>query len=337
MDKKITEKLLELQIEFEMVKVQPENLKTTIELEIRTFYEWALDKKISDLVPKGRVIEKVKEGFKRISVSDANLILFKKYIKSNYKYFENKSIPLNSLLDKNEFFKYGNNALGLKEAREKGIHFVVNSSAYARMMSSIVYASIKDFLAENPLTKNNPVASSFMKIGQDFLNNLPGMQGNFDATITDFMRGSLSGRIQQSEKLIKEEMDSGKNTEELFNEVWNFLGTIKLSDMKNLVPEGEIIKLVDGIPDLIKFMKDNGEIENLILHNVEEFYNQYGDHSVKMVMNEWGVSGDELVVIYSDVLSAYLENDRFREFYRSRLYSRFSEFYNSEAVQKLFP
>lgn len=334
---KITEKLLELHIAFEMEKVNPVNLKNTIEKEITAFYEWSLDKKISVLISKEKVIGRTKEVFKNMVVTESNLIPLKKYIRTNYKFFEKEPIPLNSLMDRSVFNRLGNNALEFREAREKGIHFVVHSSAYARMMSSIVYASIKDFLAENPLTKNNPVASSFMKMGQDFLNNLPGMQGNFDATITDFMRGSLSGRIQQSEKLIKEEMDSGKNTEELFKEIWNFLGTIHLSDMKTLVPEKEIIKMVDEIPVFIKFIKENGESEKFSLYHIEEFFNQYGEATLQSVMTDWGLSGKDLVSYLSDILVSYLDEDIFREFYRTRLHSRFSEFYTSEAVLKLFP
>lgn len=312
--------------------VSPQKIRHTIEMEITSYYEWSFDKKISDLLPKEKMISRIKDIYDKININDKNLIPLKKYISTNYKYLNNEKIPVNSMIDKNGFIKYGNSAMEFKEARERGVNFIVHSSSYSRMLSSIVYASIKDFLAENPLTKNNPVASSFMKMGQDFLNNLPGMQGNFDATITDFMRNSLSGRIQQSEKLIREEMDSGKNTDELLRELWDFLGTIKLSEINELIPEKEVINFASGIPDAVSFMKANGQAEKMAIFHVEEFYKIYGDIPLGKIYEEWGISG---IGYLSEVISSILDNESFRDYYRNRLLSRLSGFYSSEAVQKL--
>ena len=317
--------------------VSTQNLKKTIQNEIDAYLEFSWDKKFSTVFPKEKSEARIKEIIKKAALSEEIIELLKKGINANYKFWSTEAVYINNLLDKDEFLKSAKDTLGLRNARERIVNFIVNSSAYSRMMSSIIYAAIKDFLAENPITKNNPVASSFIKIGQDFLNNLPGMQGNFDATITDFMRGSLKGRIQQSEKLIREEMDSGKNMDELLLEIWNFLGTIKLAEINSLLPENELINFLDRTPAFWEYLKQSGFAERIIIHQLNEFYLYFGDKTTESILKEVGIPREEISESLSEYLFHYLDNSEFREFFKVRLSKKYSDFYNSEAVIQIIP
>ncbi len=318
-----------------MSLVSSENLKETIRKEIIAYLDWAKDKNFSFLFPKEKAESGLREIISRTSLNEKTLQLLKKSINAGYNFLDKNNTKLTELLDREEFLRSANNTVGLKNLREKIIRFVVNSSAYSRMMSSIIYAAIKDFLAENPITKNNPVASSFMKMGADFLNNLPGMQGNFDATITDFLRNNLSGRIQQSEKLIREELETGKNTEELFNEIWNFLGTIPLSEIKNLLPEKEVISFLERTPSAWEYLKSKGFVEKVAFHNLNEFYSYFGERSIGSILEEVGVSESEISDLLSEGMSIYLDHQDLREYYKTRVKERLSNFYMSSKIQDL--
>ncbi len=329
------ERLIELQLSYEMSFVAPENLKGTIQKEIILFLEWVGDRKFNSIIPRDKIEVNVKEIIGTLSFSPEIIELLKKTISSNYKILEKDNTRLNELLDKEIFLKTARETLGMKSAREKVIHFVVNSSAYSRMMSSIIYASLKDFLSQNPLTKNNPMATSFLKIGQDLLNNLPGMQGNFDATIMDFLRNSLAGRIQESEKLIKEELDAGKSTEELLIEIWNFLGTIQVSDLKNLFPEKEVQSFVEKIPGFWDFAKQSGVAQKYSMEQINEFYQYFGDKTISEIFKEMGISNEGIASDLSENLSQYLQTDDLKNYYRNRLQERIRNFYQSEEVKKI--
>jgi hypothetical protein len=331
----MNEKLLELHIDYEMSLVSTENLKDTIKKEIISYLEWAKDKSFSNLFPKQKAESRLKEIINRSTVNEKTLNLIKKSISASYNFLDKDNTKLNELINREDFISSANSTIGLRNAREKIIQFIVNSSAYSRMMSSIIYAAIKDFLAENPITKNNPVASSFMKMGADFLNNLPGMQGNFDATITDFLRNNLSGRIQQSEKLIREELETGKNTEELLTEIWNFLGTIPLSEIKNLLPEKEVISFLERTPAFWDYLKSKGFVEKVAFHQLNEFYLYFGEKSIAAILEEIGISKEEIADGLSEGMFIYLDNQELREYYRIRVKDRLSGFYMSTKVQNL--
>jgi hypothetical protein len=329
------EKLIELQVNYEMNLVSSGNLKGTIRKEIILFLDWIGDRRFNLIIPRDKSELKFKELIKNLNFSPEILELIKKSIASNYKILEKDNARLNELIDKELFLKTARETLSMKSAREKIIHFVVNSSAYSRMMSSIIYASLKDFLSQNPLTKNNPMATSFLKIGQDLLNNLPGMQGNFDSTIMDFLRNSLAGRIQESEKLIKEELDAGKNTDELLNEIWNFLGTIKVSDLKNLLPEKEVQSFVEKIPSLWEFTKTSGLTEKYSMEQFNEIYLYFGDKTISDIFKEFGVTKEGIANDISESITLFIDTDDFKIYYKSRIDERIRNFYKSEAVEKL--
>lgn len=329
------EKLIELQINYEMNFVTSENLKDEIRKEIFLFLEWIGDRKFNSIIPKDKIDLKVKEIINALSFSPEIVELIKKSISSNYKILEKDHTRLNQLLDKEIFLKTARETLGMKSAREKVIHFVVNSSAYSRMMSSIIYASLKDFLSQNPLTKNNPMATSFLKIGQDLLNNLPGMQGNFDVTIMDFLRNSLAGRIQESEKLIKEELDAGKSTDELLMEIWNFLGSIQISDLKDLFPEKEAQSFVEKLSDYWEFTKHSGLAQKYSMEQINEFYIYSGDKTFSEIYKEIGISKEGIANGLSESLSHYLESDDLKSYYRNRVEQRIRIFYQSDEVKKI--
>ncbi len=328
-------KIIELHLKYEIDLVSSEKIKSTTKNEILLFLEWANNKKFSLLFPKEKTEERLKDIILNFSFKSELLELLRKSISASYRNLEKENIKLNDLLDKEEFIKSARDTIGMKNAREKLIKFVVNSSAYSRMMSSIIYASIKDFLAQNPLTKNNPMATSFMKMGQDLLNNLPGMQGNFDATIMDFLRNSLGGRIQESEKLIKEELDAGKNTDELLIEIWEFLGTIRISDTKNLFPEIEMQKLLERVPGFWEHLKVSGVAEKISKYQLDEFYLYFGEKTIGEIFKEIGLSEEDVASGLSENLYLYLENSEFREYYKARIEDRLKNFYSTDEVVKL--
>ena len=328
-------KIIELHLKYEIDLVSSEKIKSTIKNEIILFLEWAHDKKFNLLFPKEKTEARFMEIIQNFSFKTEIIELLRKSISANYRILEKENIKLNDLLNKEEFLKSARETIGMKDAREKIIKFVVNSSAYSRMMSSIIYASIKDFLSQNPLTKNNPMASSFMKMGQDLLNNLPGMQGNFDATIMDFLRNSLGGRIQESEKLIKEELDAGKNTDELLMEIWEFLGTIHASDIKKLFPEIEMQKLLERLPGFWEHLKASGIVKKISKLQFDEFYVYFGEKTIGEILKEIGLTQEDIASGWSENLYLYLENSEFREYYKTRIEDRLKNFYSNDEVVKL--
>ncbi|MDX1958138.1 MAG: hypothetical protein SFU98_06170 [Leptospiraceae bacterium] len=323
------EKILQAHIEFELKKVQSQNLEKTIQIETEEYLNFFLTKKPNQVLPKEKLKEFVKIKIKEIKLEQKSVLFIQKLIRLHLTEITKDPSKINSVLNKESFFALANDSIGLKELRTRIIHFAVNSKAYSRMISSIILASIKDFMInENPLAKN-PLAGSFFKMGENFLNNLPGMQGNFDKKAEEFIQANLSGRIQQSEKLINGELDSGK-ANEILEEFWNFLSEISFQDIPTLVPEKEFFQFLDRIPGFWIHVQNSGLMENWILSSIEIIYNEFENKTYSEILEESGISKEFVSKEISLALFKTLDNDTIREYYKQRLEARLKEFYSLE-------
>lgn len=312
MDNTLRQKLLDAHIQFELDKFNSENIDSSIRKELSNLLDYSMDKKVSQIFPPEKSKERIQYLIENNSLNEEVIELLRKAIKVNYEFLSEDIKSISEVIDKDEFFKVVRDAVGLKKAREKVINFVVHSSAYSRMMTGIIYAAIKDFLVQNPLTKDNPLATSFFKIGQDFLNNLPGMQGNFDTTITEFLRNSIAGRIKQSEELILEELDSNKNMDDLLNEIWETMEKISIPEIKSMLPEEEVIKYIQRMPIFWEHLKKSKFVERFTLHHWERFYVLYGDKTISEILKELSIEKEWIINYSTPLLVSALDNESIR-------------------------
>lgn len=318
--------LLQKHIEFEMNLISSENLKTTIHTEIDFFVDRISQKKLAQVVSP-QTLEKVSLHYlNQLEIGSGIIDLTRQGIEESLRFFSEDSGSASSYIDKDSFFRVVRSLVEFKEIRNSIIHFSVHSAAYSRMISNIIYAAIKDFLVtENPIAKN-PLGGSFLKFGQDILNSLPGMEGNFDKKITEFIGKNLSGRIQQSEAHIKNELDSGK-TEEILEELWTFLQGVPLSNSQNVVPTANLISILDTIPGFWDHLKKTGFLERYVSSGIRSFYKEYSEFTMEELGKKIGLEKAHLVEELSDSSYQFLNTDDFRDYYRQVLTRRLGAFY----------
>ncbi len=320
--------LLQKHIEFEMNLVSSENLKTTLHKEIEFFLEYANNKKLKEIFPPDKIEDISLTYLKKLELSPEIINLLQKAIEQNLSFFSHEKKSISKYLDKESFFELFEKLLEFQVIRDNLIHFLVYSKAYSRMISSIIYSAIKDFLiTENPLAKN-PIGGSFLKLGQDLLNNLPGMGGNFDKKITEFISQNLSGRIQESETHIKSELSSDK-TKEILEELWNFLDTTNLEKLQEAVPTENVTSLLNLFPNFWQHLKKTGFLERYISTNIKAFYEKYSENTIGELTKELGINQAQIVEELTESSYKYLDTDEFRNYYRQVLTRRLGAFYAS--------
>jgi len=320
--------LLQKHIEFEMNLVSSENLKNTLSQEVEFFFNYVKDKKLKEIFPPDKIEDISLTYLKKLELSPEIINLIQQGLLENISFFAHEKKNISTYLDKESFFKLFEKLLEFQVIRDHVIHFLVHSKAYSRMISSIIYSAIKDFLiTENPLAKN-PLGGSFLKLGQDLLNNLPGMGGNFDKKITEFISQNLSGRIQQSETHIKTELSSEK-TKEILEELWNFLDTTNLSKLQEAVPTENIHSILLLYPKFWEHLKTTGFIEKYVSKNIKAFYEKYSEHSMGDFMKELSIDQTKLITEITEYSYKYLNTEEFRNYYRQVLTRRLGAFYAS--------
>lgn len=323
------EELLQKHIEFELSLIQETNIQKTILDEVTFFYEEIESKKLFEIISKEQLEEKILQLLEKIDFNEEVLKIAESGFENLIKHLPKDSSSLASFLDKNSFQDLVYALLEFKETRNKLVHFIVNSPAYSKMISNIIYSSIKDFLVtQNPLTKNNPFGSSILKIGQDLLNSLPGMEGNFDKKITEFIEKNLSGRIQESENFILNELDS-ENAKEILQEFWKFLENTSLEEVTSKLSSNNIKKVIRTLPGFWRHLKNQKISEKYTKGILNKIHSNYSEKKISELISDLGLSKESLVNFISENLSLILNNDSFRTHYKNFITRRLKMFYDT--------
>ncbi len=322
------EELFEKHLEFEMSLVESHKLSQTLLDDLNFFYEQIENETLESIFPKDKLEEQVFQILEEVELNQEILDLLHQAIERTLEHIRKDFSIISSTIDKQSFQELLKALLAFKEIRNQFVHFVIHSPAYSRMISNILYSSIKDFLiTQNPLTKNNPLGNSILKLGQDLLNSLPGMEGNFDKKITEFIEKNLGGRIQESESFIINELDS-ENTKEILQELWKFLETHTFSDLASKISSENIKEVLQTLPGFLKHLKTKKIFSKYTKEIIDKFYSKYSQKKISDLINDFGFSKENTIPILAENLSSVLDNEKFREKYKQFISRRLKMFYD---------
>lgn len=323
------EELFQKHLEFEMNLIQEDKFQQTIAEELSFLYEEIENEKFSSLFPRDKFEKEILQIFENIELNEKSQKFIEENLEKIVEHLLKDSSSLSSFLEKKSFEEFLYILIGFKEIKNKLVHFVVQSPAYSRMISNVIYSSIKDFLiTQNPLTRNNPLGTSILKLGQDLLNSLPGMEGNFDKKITEFIEKNLSGRLQDSETFILNELESD-NIKEMVLEFWKFLETIKLSEITTELSSSNTKKILKTVPGFWKHLKDQKIFEKYTKEILDMIYTKFSEKKVSEIIFELGLSKESVINFVSESLNMTLNNDIFRNQYKKFISKRLKKFYDT--------
>jgi hypothetical protein len=220
--------------------------------------------------------------------------------------------------------------MGMKELRKDVIHTVINSPVYTKMISSVMYNAIADFVAgENSFTKNVPGASSLFKIGQDFLGNIPGVQAGIEKNLTAFIQSNLQNSLKQSEKLLNQELDA-KTSKELTDEIWNFISTKKISDLQHYADKKDIKKIQTIARTEWSHIKTSPLLIQILESHIDIILSRYKGKKVKEILSLYKIQKSEITDNLSNLLNSYISMPEMQTHLQKRITLRLEGFYTSE-------
>ncbi|MBK7054664.1 MAG: hypothetical protein IPH52_06350 [Leptospiraceae bacterium] len=238
------QKLLNAHIEYEVSAWKGENLKKSLKFEIESLYDAIVEIEAEKFIDKKTILDYVKSYINSREIEKEAEDLVLSLAEATHTLISKNQEPLTSLFTKSIFEDSMNMGMGMKELRKDIIHTVINSPVYTKMISSVMYNAIADFVGgENSFAKNVPGAFSLFKMGQDFLGNIPGVQAGIEKNLTAFIQSNLQNSLKQSEKLLNQELDA-KTSKELTDEIWNFISAKKISDLQHYADKDDIKKIL---------------------------------------------------------------------------------------------
>ena len=327
-------KLLSAHIEYELESWKNENLEKNLKIEVESFYEMICDLDLEFFIDKKTILDSANKHLNKKEIESEALDLVLSLSEKTHSLIGNNSEPLTSLLTKKIFEDSLNMGMDMKELRKDIIHTLTNSPVYTKMISSVLFTAIADFIGgENFVAKNVPGAFSLFKIGQDFLGNIPGVQAGIEKNLTAFIQSNLQNSLKQSEKLLNQELDS-KTSKELTDELWNVISSKKISDLQHYANKDDIKKILDLSLSEWNHIKTSPLLFQLLQTHLDVILSKYKGKKIRELLALYKIEKSDLTENLFLVLKNYISKPEIQDYIKQRITSRLEGFYNSDMATK---
>ena len=200
----LVDTLFEAHVKHEVAALKGAKLKKFLEQEVDELLGYA------EKVPLGRLIspEQVMGVIKRIAVNmelDAGIPeLAAEMAAEVLKAPVQADTTLGEILSREQASGFIEEALELRQQRERIISEIMAHPVYQELVSNVVYHGLVNYLYEdNLITRSVPGVGSVMKFGKKMANKaVPGLDETFERRIKAWLAESLPGLIVRSEQFL---------------------------------------------------------------------------------------------------------------------------------------
>ena len=247
-----------------------------------------------------------------------------------------KTSRLRDIITREQATGFLEEALELRQQRERVISEIMAHPVYQELVSNVVYQGVVNYLYEdNLITKSVPGVGSMMKFGKRWANKaVPGLDESFERRFKAWLADSLPGLIARSEQFLHRALTD----EELRDSVmaaWVAVEDRTIEELHEGLGDVQLQEFVVlGYEFWLQFRK-TAYFEGCARAVVEHLFAMYGDRPVIELLSDVGVDRD-LVLAEVDALAVPVIDVLREEGYLEALIRRRLEpFYKSAAAQKI--
>jgi hypothetical protein len=247
-----------------------------------------------------------------------------------------KTTKLSQMITREQATGFLEEALELKQQRERVISEIMAHPVYQELVSNLVYQGVVNYLYEdNMLTKSVPGVGSMMKFGKRMANRaVPGLDESFERRFKSWLSDSLPGLISRSEQFLNKSLTDDELRDSVMA-VWVALEDHTIEELREGLGDIQLQEFVVlGYEFWLQFRKTpyfEGCVEAVVTH----LFELYGDRPLLDLLKELGVNR-ELVMAEIDgyvlpVVDVLREDGYLEALVRRRL----TPFYSSAAAKKI--
>ncbi len=199
---------------------------------------------------------------------------------------------LEDILTDKQFREFARKIAEMRELRERIIRESIGNPMYSEMIGDVLYHGIKNYLANNPLTKNIPGAQSLMKIGKGLMDKTT---PNLEEGLKKYVNHNTAASLRESERFLLKHL----NDDAIYDtavDIWNKVKHQKVSHFKEYVSEEDVEDaFVIGFEYWRGSLRESDYYTGFIDAGVEFFFEKYGNSTLDELLDEVGVSRDMIV------------------------------------------
>jgi hypothetical protein len=227
-------------------------------------------------------------------------------------------------------------ALELKQQRERVISEIMAHPVYQELVSNLVYQGVVNYLYEdNLLTKSVPGVGSMMKFGKRMANRaVPGLDESFERRLKTWLSDSLPGLIARSEQFLHKSLTDDELRDSVMA-VWVSLEDRTVAELQEGLGDIQLQEFVVlGYEFWLQFRKTayfEGCVEAVVTH----LFELYGDRPLTDLLKDVGVNRELVMAEIDGYALPVIDVLREEGYLEALIRRRLTPFYTSAAAKKL--
>ena len=333
MPKAKAKQLLDAHVKYELALFTGEALTETLHTEVEALYDWLEDVTLEDLSSVDEVVRIIKTHIFSRPIPDDLLEFVKETGGQIYAYMKENKVKGSDFISKKLFDQLTEQTDAKRRVRQQALKKILNMSLYGKLLSEVLFHSIKDFMTtENPIAKKIPGASKFFKMGQDFVShNFGGLEAGVEKNIKSFLEKQINVSVKQSEEFLNKGLDSDLY-QTLLEEVWEIISEQELYKGMDIVGKESIEELEPLIKQVWEHLRRTSVLVDLVKVGVEAFFERYGSKELKTLFVENGWDKAKFSEEATRGLKPVFEKAVASGLIQKRLQAHLKKFYQSEEL-----
>lgn len=332
----LVDTLFEAHVKHEVAALKGAKLKKFLEQEVDELLGYA------EKVPLGRLIspEQVMGVIKRIAMDmelDAGIPeLAAEMAAEVLKAPVQADTTLGEILSREQASGFIEEALELRQQRERIISEIMAHPVYQELVSNVVYHGLVNYLYEdNLITRSVPGVGSVMKFGKKMANKaVPGLDETFERRIKAWLAESLPGLIVRSEQFLHRALTDDELRDSVMA-AWVSLENQTIAKLQDGLGEVELQEFVVLGYDFWLNFRKTAYFEGCARAVVEHLFAKYGDRPVMDLLNDIGVTREVIVTEIAELGLPIIDVLHKEGYVEALVRRRLGSFYKSAAAKKL--
>jgi|SRR5690554_1230726 len=247
-----------------------------------------------------------------------------------------KTTKLSDILSREQATGFLEEALELRQQRERIISEIMAHPVYQELVSSVVYAGLVNYLYEdNLITRSVPGVGSMMKFGKRMANKaMPGLDETLERRIKAWLSDSLPGLIIRSEQFLHRALTDDELRDSVMA-AWVSVEDSTIADLYEGLGDIQLQEFVVlGYEFWLRF-RTTPYFEGCARAVVEHLFVKYGDRPVIELLNDVGVTEEVVVTEVIAGIVPIIDVLREEGYLEALVRRRLSGFYKSAAARKI--
>lgn len=332
----LADALLEQHVKHELASLKGKSLRRFLEQEVDELFEYAnrvtlgrltSAEQVMGLIQRIVVDMELDAGIPELAADMATKVLNAEV---------QKETPLRDIITREQATGFLEEALELKQQRERVISEIMSHPVYQELVSNLVYQGVVNYLYEdNVITKSVPGVGSVMKFGKRMANKaVPGLDESFERRFKAWLSDSLPGLISRSEQFLHKSLSDDELRDSVMA-VWVSLEDRTIADLQEGLGDIQLQEFVVlGYEFWLQFRK-TPYFEGCVRAVVTHLFELYGDRPIVDLLSDVGVNREVVMAEVDGYALPVIDVLREEGYLEALIRRRLKPFYKSAAARKI--